>query len=293
MRILAGLEKFSLQLEADGRSLHTVRQYRRHVRLLARWLRQAGHGGEVEAVGPEDVARFLASPAARRKPGGGAKKATSLNALRSSVKGFFGYLHRAGYVAHDPSRLLRRAVCAGGPPRHLSEDERERLLSTLAAATQPQAERDHALFHLMLATGLRLGAALGLDTDDVHLEQGEIRVRRAKGGREERAYLGEGIRQHLGRFLGDLTSGPLFRTANGRRLAPRQAQRRFRAWLKRAGIERPFSPHSLRHSFAMRLYRRTGDILLVKEALRHRSIASTLVYARVDQDRLREAVAGA
>ncbi len=290
MRITDGLEKFSLQLQADGRSEHTVRQYGRHVRLLSRWLRQEGHCGDIGALGHEDLARFLASPQARTRPDGGPKKPTSLNALRSSVKGFFGYLHRAGYVAQDPTRLVRRAVCSGGPPRHLSEDEQERLLSTLAGGVQAQAGRDHALFHLMLSTGLRLGAALGLDTTDVDLDQGEVRVLRAKGGREERVYLGERIREHLRGFLHGLTDGPLFRTAAGRRLSSRQANRAFRAWLERAGIGRPFSPHSLRHTFATRLYRRTGDILLVKEALRHRSIASTLVYARVCQDKLREAI---
>ncbi len=109
MQMLDGLEKFSLQLEADGRSVHTAKQYQRHVQLLARWVGQAGHSGEVEAVGPEDVARFLASPQARTRPDGGPKKATSLNALRSSVKAFFGYLHRAGYVAQDPGEPSARA----------------------------------------------------------------------------------------------------------------------------------------------------------------------------------------
>ena len=73
-------------------------------------------------------------------------------------------------------------------------------------------------------------------------------------------------------------------------MSVRHAQRRFRGWLRRAGVQRPASPHSLRHRFAMDLYRRTGDVLLVKEALRHRSIASTMVYARADRARLRAAL---
>ncbi len=144
----------------------------------------------------------------------------------------------------------------------------------------------------MLATGLRLGSALAIDADDVDLEQGEIRILRAKGGREERVYLGVGIQGHLTAYLGNMTAGPLFRSAGGKRLAARQAQRRFQLWLKLARIERPFSPHSLRHTFATGLYRRTGDIFLVKQALHHRSIASTLIYARMNDDKLREAIAG-
>jgi site-specific recombinase XerD len=66
----------------------------------------------------------------------------------------------------------------------------------------------------------------------------------------------------------------------------RHAERRFRVWVEKAGIRRA-SPHSLRHTFATKLYKRTGDVLLVREALCHRSISSTLIYARVDAERLR------
>ncbi len=61
-------------------------------------------------------------------------------------------------------------------------------------------------------------------------------------------------------------------------------------WRERAGISSPVTPHGLRHAFAMGLYARTGDVLVVKEALGHRSIASTMVYARPREERLRVAL---
>jgi integrase/recombinase XerD len=67
----------------------------------------------------------------------------------------------------------------------------------------------------------------------------------------------------------------------------RHAERRFRVWVEKAGIRRRASPHSLRHTFATRLYARTADVLLVREALLHKSITSTLIYARADAERLR------
>ena len=71
-----------------------------------------------------------------------------------------------------------------------------------------------------------------------------------------------------------------------------RASRGFRALLKAARIKGARGTHSLRHSFAMRVYRTTRDLLLTKEALGHRSVASTMVYARADESRLRRAVAG-
>jgi site-specific recombinase XerC len=73
-------------------------------------------------------------------------------------------------------------------------------------------------------------------------------------------------------------------------MCARHVQRRLDLWCRRAGIERHVKPHDLRHSFAIALYRRTRDLLLVQAALRHRSIASTTVYAKCDEDRVRAAL---
>jgi site-specific recombinase XerD len=66
--------------------------------------------------------------------------------------------------------------------------------------------------------------------------------------------------------------------------------RRFGVWCDRAGIARATGTHCLRHSFATRLYRRTRDLLLVRTALHHRSITSTMVYAVADRDEVRRVV---
>lgn len=290
MKIQEALQKFLLQLEADGRSCHTIQQYKRHVRLFSHWACEDGLCGDVSKITLEDIARFLTSPQARTRPDGGVKKATSTNCLRTSLKGFFSYLHQAGYIAQDPTRLTRRAICGTPPPRALSKAEKDRLLDALLQGEGFEAERDHALFHLMLATGIRLGSAVSLDVEDVDLDSGTLQIREAKGNRSERVFLGKRIREHLRRYIGDRRSGPLFTGHSGERLSSRHVQRRFALWLNRAGITHQASVHSLRHTFANDLYQRTRDVFLVKEALQHRSILSTLIYARMDENRLRAAL---
>ena len=112
MKIEVAWERFRLQLVADGRSCHTNAQYRRHVALLAHWAAGAGRCREIGTLGHEDIAAFLASPVTRTRPDGGMKKASSMNCLRSSLRSFFSYLHRAGDISTDPARLLRQALCA-------------------------------------------------------------------------------------------------------------------------------------------------------------------------------------
>ncbi len=291
MSIEEALEKFLVQLEADGRSQHTVDQYARHVRLLARWATDVGITRDLGELDHEHVAMFFAAPDARTRPDGKPKRAGSMNALRSSVKGFFGYLVQAEIVERDPSRILGRARCGQPPPKALGPADQKRLLAVLSKAEEPVGQRDHVLFALMLGTGLRLSSAVLLDAEDVDLDDGRILVRHAKGDRVETVFLSRDLKALLATYMGNRATGPIFRAGNGRRVSIRHAQRRFRLWAQRAGISGRFSPHSLRHSFAMDLYRKTRDLLLVKEALHHRSITSTMVYARVDQERLRAALA--
>jgi site-specific recombinase XerC len=254
-------------------------------------LRGRGHDAGVEAIDHETLALFLASPAARTRPDGKTKKATSANALRTSLRTFFRYAHEAEYTRSNPARLVRRALCGTPPPRAMSDEEQGRLLLALAGGVGPEARRDHALFALMLGSGIRLGSALALETRDVDLERGELALRRTKGDCPVSVPLSRAVCAHLRSYLAGRPDGPLFNGRDGRALSARHAQRRLGIWCRKAGVERRISPHDLRHSFAIRLYKRTRDLLLVQQALRHRSIASTTVYARCDEGRLREALA--
>jgi site-specific recombinase XerC len=111
-----------------------------------------------------------------------------------------------------------------------------------------------------------------------------------KGGRRDTVYLNPAILAHLRRYLDERTSGPVFTGRGSERITARHVQRRLAGWLRRAKIATPASPHSFRHAAAMRIYRTTGDLALVQAALCHRSITSTLVYARVDAGRVRAAM---
>ena len=288
MHLQAALQGFLLQLQADGRSPHTIGQYRRHGTALANWLATTSADTDVAALTPETLARFFASDAARTSCRGGAKKATSANAMRTSVRCLAKHLHDAGLVATNPARLLRRARCAPPPPKALRPDEQERLLAVLATANGPEAERDRALIELLLGTGVRIGSAIGLDVEDLDLDHGEVTLRRTKNNRPTTAVLPAAIGEKLKVFLGTRTTGPLF-LAGDRRVSVRHTQRRIARWFQAAGISGR-SAHSLRHTFATGLLARTGDLRLVQAALNHSSVVSTTVYVAVDRTRLRAAV---
>jgi site-specific recombinase XerC len=285
MRVSDALAVYLVQLQADGRSLHTTKQAARHVRLFAAW---AGDP-PIADIGHELVARFLASDAVRQRADGGPREPSSANAIRSSLRAFCAFCHAAGYVASNPARLVRRARTRPPTPKGVSAADGQRLLAELERATTAVERRDRVLFTLMLRTGLRLGSVIGLDVEDLDLEAGELVVRSLKGGGDDTVVVPTDMIGPLAEHIGERRSGPLFVATHGRRLGARHVRRRLEQWAERAGIAATH-PHALRHAFALRLYEKTGDVLLTARALCHRSVTSTQIYARPTLSAVRAAM---
>jgi len=278
MRVLSVLARYQTQLVADGRSVFWRDQVRRHVALLDRWLTSHRRSRDVRTIGHEDLAAFLGSREATMRLDGRAKKQTSNNALRTSMRAFFLYVHTAGHSPRNAAALVRRAKCAPPPPRAIPPDDLRRLIATIDAAKGWTAERDSVLFHLLAETGIRIGSALAARVEDLDVTHRELRLTTTKGNRPTVITLPAALCTRFRQHLHGRASGPLFQTDSGRSLGGRQVRRRMAAWLIRAGC-RPASPHALRHAFAHRVYARTGDLLRVQQALRHSSVSSTALYA--------------
>jgi site-specific recombinase XerD len=277
MLLQEALDAFQLQLEADGRSIHTRKQYARHLRLLGSWLDANGIPAELGGITTSVVARFLTSDAARQTADGSAKLATTANALRTSIRCFFAFAEAADLVPRSPAMLVRRARCGEPPPRALSDAEIERLLGVAAKGER----RDELLVRLLLGTGLRLSEALALEVTDIDLGRGTIAVRKAKNDRPRVAYVPAELMPRLAEWVRD-RDGRLFA------ISGRHAQRVIERMAREAGVTA--SAHCLRHTLATRVYARTGDLGVVQRVLGHASVATTVRYARCDEGAVRRAV---
>ncbi|MBD3299452.1 MAG: tyrosine-type recombinase/integrase, partial [candidate division Zixibacteria bacterium] len=176
-------------------------------------------------------------------------------------------------------------------PSSLEADEIEAIRAVLAGKSGTLADRDRLIFELLLGTGIRLGSLVALNIADVDLDHATLHIR-SKGGHRERVFLNPTLVAMLARHLEQIAlcghtgrdpsaslraSVPLYASKSGRRLGARQVQFNFAKWCSEAGIGRAVSVHSLRHTFATRLYRKTGDLYLVQRALGHRQITTTEV----------------
>jgi len=291
MRLDQALNAFCTHQRTQGRSEKTIAIYAHDLRQV--FTRLADR--EMVDITAAHLSNALADPALATSPTGTPKAPATLNRGRAALRAFFTWAHDAGHIPDNPALGIHLQRAPRTPPAFLTDAEVRRLQKALTGRTSPLATRDRTLIETFLATGIRLQELVALDLADVDLDAKHLHVRRAKGGQPQVKFLNTHLRGILRRYLQWRTkqgeSCPaLFLSQRGTRVSPRQVGYRFAHWLREAGIEKAISPHGLRHTFATRLYSRTGDLLVVQRALGHRNIATTEIYTHLVDGTLEEAL---
>lgn len=245
--------------------------------------------GEVELwdLSPADVLVFLLAEAGRRS-----RKSAKL--LVSALRSLLGFWHVKGLIA----RPLAGAVPAvagwrlAGLPRALSGEQIRALLDSCDRQTAAGV-RDFAILTMLVRLGMRRGEIAALTLDDFDWRRGEIVVR-GKGDRIERLPLPADVGEAIAVYLRDgRPPGVPDREVFVRLKAPRRpltaggVTQVVVSASKRAGIGE-VTAHRLRHTAATELLRHGAPLHEIAELLRHRSLLTTAIYAKVDRDRLRE-----
>lgn len=277
-----------------GLSTNTLAAYRRD---LGRYVSFCGSRGVVapNEVRERTIRSFVASLSAStwgedEHPYGARSVARAL----SSVRSFHRFLLRERAVDRDPAVGVAQPKLPRSLPHPLSVDEVAALLEVPDPTTHV-GMRDRAILELLYGSGLRISELVGLDVDDVDLEEGSVRVL-GKGGKEREVPLGrfgrEAVEAYETRarpvFASATSRGALFLNQRGGRLTRQGCARLLSSYAGRAGIERRVTPHTLRHSFATHLLEGGADVRVVQELLGHASVATTQIYTLVTRDHLRE-----
>lgn len=276
MSLASLLEVYFSHLRNERRlSPHTLSAYSRDTRMLA-----ALSGGRAPgALGAQDIRRFVAVLH------GKGQSPRSLARVLSSWRGFFDWLVRRREVAANPCLGVRAPRAPRHLPQALSPDEAVRLVS--AGDATPWGVRDRALFELAYSCGLRVSELTGLDLGHLDRASGEVRVT-GKGAKTRIVPVGAPAVAAIDAWLpvraklAKAGENALFVGRSGRRLAPREVQKRIKRCAAAAGLAVDVHPHMLRHSFASHVLQSSGDLRAVQEMLGHASIASTQVYTHLD-----------
>jgi len=183
---------------------------------------------------------------------------------------------------------------------HLSPTTLTRAEQRLILRATAKHPRDHLTYSLALGTGLRLGEIVGLDVGDVFNGNGRprirIRIRReiAKRGKAGDVFLPDKLVIKLRRFRAFKkqrdesldADAPLFCNQSRTRISKRRVQFAWREWQKRAGFDRLYPFHCIRHSAVTNVYRATRDLFLAQRFARHVSPLTTTIYTHPSDEEL-------
>ncbi len=243
---------------------------------------------KVEEVTDVDVRRFVVSLYRSHAPSSIARKV-------SSLKGFFAFLKRRGWLSASPAKNVSAPKIPKKLPNFLSVDEIFHLLDG-DEGKDPLALRDRAILELIYSSGLRVSEVVSLNVGQVDLSIQLIRVR-GKGNKERIVPVGgkaiKAIKAYLKqrdeltrRQKGKKESQALFLNRFGTRLTARSVERMIKSYALKRGMARRINPHALRHSFATHLLGAGADLRSIQEMLGHASLSTTQKYTHISLDQL-------
>lgn len=284
------LDEFSdsLWLE-EGLSRNTLESYCNDLRQFSFWL--VGHSQNNRTLinaTHSDLLAFLAARVSAKI------KASTTNRELSTLRRFYRFLLRQGRIQVDPSQNIESPKL----PRHLPQSLNETDVEVLLNAPDINSSlglRDRTMLEVLYASGLRVSELVSLKNSQLSLDMGVVRVM-GKGSKERLAPLGEEALMWLNRYteharpllLGGKVSDTIFVTTRGAGMTRQAFWYLIKRHAQQAGIDKPLSPHTLRHAFATHLLNHGADLRVVQLLLGHADISTTQIYTHIARERLKQ-----
>ena len=278
----------------NGLSENTLSAYRNDLAGFSLWLEQDNKS--LKKVDTGIIQNFLAFNYSAQQ------KRRSVARLLSTLRRFYLYLFRENQISEDPTHLLESPKGEQSLPLSLNEQQIEDLLSA-PDISDDLGLRDRAMLEVLYATGLRVSELINLQTTQISMQQGVIRVI-GKGNKERLVPVGEIALDWLMKYYqqsrprllhvgskqgGGSQCSEIFVTRRGKAMTRQAFWYMIKRYALIAGIASDqLSPHTLRHAFATHLLNHGADLRVVQMLLGHSDISTTQIYTHVADQRLRD-----
>ncbi len=214
----------------------------------------------------------------------------------STIRGFHQFAVMERWSAANPAELIELPRKGRNLPEVLDQQEATLLLDT-PDRSDTLGKRDAAVLELMYATGLRASETVELESDQFIPELQLLRIV-GKGNKERLVPVGGMALDAVSDYLKNarpllrknitIARNRLFLSYRGKPLTRMSLWHIVTGAARKAGIEKPIHPHTLRHSFATHLLEGGADLRAVQEMLGHVSILTTEIYTHIDRSFLEE-----
>jgi integrase/recombinase XerD len=284
----AGFESYLRYLRAKGYTEGTVRWQTCDLQAFQGYLDHQGIA-DLNLVTPATIQAYLAQLKRRQL------SPRTRQAHLSAIKGFFAYLAQQGLATTDPAAGIESLRPAATLPEVPTEAEILQILAVPDLRT-PIGIRDRAILELLYSSGIRRQELINLNLTDIDLENGYLQVIQGKNRKDRTVPVGDTTVKFIEAylklvrwwFLRDPHETALFiDSAKGNRLSPQTIKHIVAKTIRKTGITKKVTPHTLRHAMATHLLRNQADIRHIQMMLGHASVATTEIYTRLAIDDLK------
>lgn len=274
-----------------GLAKNTIQSYERDLKQYELYVKNVENKVNIKQIDRQTIVQYLYF----LKEQGRAE--TTIARTIASIRAFHQFALREKLSDQDPSVHLNIPKRAKRLPKVLSMQEVEALL-TVPMDHHPISIRNKAMLETLYATGMRVSELISLTITDTHLTMGFVRCI-GKGNKERIIPLGGEATKALQRYLEDsrLTllkknrHDVLFVNHHGKPLSRQGFWKILKQLSEKANINKPLTPHTLRHSFATHLLENGADLRAVQEMLGHVDISTTQIYTHVTKARMKDVYA--
>ncbi len=211
----------------------------------------------------------------------------------AAIKGWYVFLLKEGLVEEDYAANLKAPKIEKKIPEILQMDEVVKLLEE-PTGNNPKELRDKAMLELLYATGIRVTELISLTTSQLNMQMNYIvcndghKDRIIPFGMKAREALLNYLEYSRNIMINNPKSDILFVNCSGQPMSRQGFWKLIKYYAEKAGITADITPHTLRHSFAAHLVENGADLKSVQEMLGHSDISTTQIYAKLNQNKLRD-----
>jgi integrase/recombinase XerC len=232
----------------------------------------------------------------------GRLKVRSISRRMASLRSFYRYMVKRGYLEHNPTLDLAAPKQPQTLPVFLDIEEAFRLMEAPGQGINASKGngafhscRDRAILELFYTAGLRVGELTNLKAPDLDLKEGWVRVK-GKGRKERLVPVGKRALEAVKKYLevrSEVSAQAgheayLFLGERGRKIHASVITLKLKQYARQVGVGKKLSPHVLRHTFATHLLNGGADLRGIQELLGHASLSTTQKYTHINLDKLLE-----
>ncbi len=276
------IEQYLSELSRRGASAHTLRNYASDLEQFATFLEPPGETApDVETIDRNLLREWLSYLFAQ------GLTAITVRRKLAAVRSLFKFLRQEGVLTLNAAARLRTPKLPQRLPDVMPEEKTNRMLDAVDTGNpveKPSKERDVAFLELLYGCGIRVGELVGIDLENVDLNEGWLKVR-GKGNKERQVPIPERAAAAVERYLAVRKPKPgehaLFLNNRGTRLTDRRVRDLVKFYALATTGDSTVHPHSFRHAYATHLLADGADLRARQELLGHARLSTTQKYTKV------------